>query len=223
MAQFGTIITNIGLAQIANAQVTQQKVGLQHIALGDGNGAHYVPTQTQTALINEVWRGPVASVTIDPINENRIIVEGSILSTVGGFTIREIGIFDDQNQLIAIGQYPEKYKPRLEEGIAEETIIHFVIETNNASAVKLLIDPTIIMASKKYVDNKVSSISQSVDSVVEAINQVNHDVTQAKQEIENHMTNPMPHEYTNSDNNKKYRFGFGVDAGGFYIIQQEVE
>lgn len=220
MTQFGTIITNIGLAQIANAQVTQQKVGLQHIALGDGNGAHYVPTQTQTALINEVWRGPVASVTIDPVNENRIVVEGSILSTVGGFTIREIGIFDDQNQLIAIGQYPEKYKPRLEEGIAEETIIHFVIETNNASAVKLLIDPTIIMASKKYVDNKVSSISQNVDSVVEAINQVNHDVEQVKQGFDNHKIDPMPHMFV--DNGKTYRWGFRTVNGEPEFIYEEV-
>ncbi|WP_342472177.1 phage tail protein [Metasolibacillus sp. FSL H7-0170] len=159
MTQYGTIITNIGLAQIANAQVTQQKVGLEHIALGDGNGSYYIPTANQSALVNEVWRGPVSNVTIDPANDNRIIIEGLIPTTAGGFTIREIAVFDDQNQLIAVGQYPEKYKPQLSEGVAEETLIQFVIETNNADAVELSIDPTIIIASREYVDEKVATVS----------------------------------------------------------------
>ncbi|WP_342558768.1 phage tail protein [Metasolibacillus sp. FSL K6-0083] len=160
MAQYGTIITNSGLAQIANAQATQTKVGLEYIALGDGNGAHYIPTQNQSALVNEVWRGPVANVTIDPTNKNRIIVDGVIPTNAGGFTIREIGVFDDQNQLIAVGQYPEKYKPQLSEGTVEEILIHFVLETNNSDIVELSIDPSIIIASRKYVDEKVENIEQ---------------------------------------------------------------
>lgn len=167
VTQYGTLITNIGLAQIANAQVTQQKVGLQYIALGDGNGSHYVPTQSQNALVNEVWRGPVANVTIDSMNDNRIIIDGVIPSDVGGFTIREIGIFDEKNQLIAVGQYPEKYKPQLNEGITEETLIHFVIETNNADAVELSIDPTIIVASRKYVDERVAAVNTNLMALAE--------------------------------------------------------
>ncbi|WP_107942980.1 phage tail protein [Metasolibacillus fluoroglycofenilyticus] len=160
MAQYGTIITNSGLAQIANAQATQTKVGLEYIALGDGNGAHYIPTQNQSALVNEVWRGAVANVTIDPANSNRIIVDGVIPTTAGGFTIREIGVFDAQNQLIAVGQYPEKYKPQLSEGTAEEILIHFVLETNNSDIVELSIDPSIIIASRKYVDKKVDGVER---------------------------------------------------------------
>ncbi len=158
MAQYGTLITNIGLAQIANAQITQSKVGLEYIALGDGNGAHYVPTQNQTALVHEVWRGPISELSIDPTNDNRIVIDAVIPVTAGGFTIREIGIFDDKNQLIAVGQYPEKYKPQLSEGVSEETIIHFVIETNNADVVKLTVDPTVIIASRPYVDSKVAQV-----------------------------------------------------------------
>lgn len=160
--QYGTLITTIGLAQIANAQITQTKVGLEYIALGDGNGAHYVPTQNQTALVHEVWRGPIAELSIDPTNSNRIIVDAVIPVTAGGFTIREIGVFDDKNQLIAVGQYPEKYKPQLSEGVSEETIIHFVIETNNADVVKLTIDPTVIIASRNYVDGKVAQVQKSL-------------------------------------------------------------
>lgn len=158
MTQYGTLITNIGLAQIANAQITQTKVGLEYIALGDGNGAHYVPTQNQTKLVHEVWRGPIAELSIDPTNSNRIIIDAVIPVTAGGFTIREIGIFDDKNNLIAVGQYPEKYKPQLSEGVSEETLIHFVIETNNTDVVKLTIDPTVIIASRNYVDGKVGQV-----------------------------------------------------------------
>ncbi|WP_053583204.1 phage tail protein [Lysinibacillus contaminans] len=162
MSQYGTLITNIGLAQIANAQITQSVVGLSYIALGDGNGSHYVPTQNQTALVKEVWRGPIAEKTTDPTNDKRIIIDAVIPVTAGGFTIREIGIFDDENRLIAIGQYPEKYKPQLSEGVSEETIIHFVIETSNADVIKLTIDPTVIIASRPYVDAKVAQVQTAL-------------------------------------------------------------
>lgn len=186
-AQYGTLITNIGLAKIANAQVTQSKVGLENIALGDGNGAHYVPTQNQTALVNEVWRGPVADVSIDPKNNNRITVKAVIPVTVGGFTIREIGVFDNEGFLIAVGQYPEKYKPQLIEGVAEETIIHFVIETNNANVVKLNIDPTVIIASQEYVDKKFNYLDSRIGDTskletdykkdtVGAVNEIQHEL-----------------------------------------------
>ncbi|WP_324730220.1 phage tail protein [Lysinibacillus fusiformis] len=188
-AQYGTLITNIGLAKIANAQVTQSKVGLENIALGDGNGAHYVPTQNQTALVNEVWRGPVADVAIDPKNNNRITVKAVIPVTIGGFTIREIGVFDNEGLLIAVGQYPEKYKPQLIEGVAEETIIHFVIETNNANVVKLNIDPTVIIASQEYVDKKFNYLDSRIGDTskletdckkdtVGAVNEIQHELNE---------------------------------------------
>lgn len=178
MTQYGTIITNIGLAQIANAQVTQQKVGLQYIALGDGNGSYYAPNANQTTLVNEVWRGPVSNVTIDPANDNRIIIEGLIPPTAGGFTIREIAVFDDQNQLIAVGQYPEKYKPQLSEGVSEETLIHFVIETNNVDAVELAIDPTIIIASREYVDEKVAEHKEQITAAVQDLEDLVESIVQ---------------------------------------------
>lgn len=186
-AQYGTLITNIGLAKIANAQVSQSKVGLENIALGDGNGAHYVPTQNQTALVNEVWRGPVADVSIDPKNNNRITVKAVIPVTVGGFTIREIGVFDNEGFLIAVGQYPEKYKPQLIEGVAEETIIHFVIETNNANVVKLNIDPTVIIASQEYVDKKFNYLDSRIGDTSKLETEYKKDTVGAVNEIQHEL------------------------------------
>ncbi|MEC1178552.1 phage tail protein [Metasolibacillus meyeri] len=157
MAQYGSIITRIGLAKLTNAQITQTKVALTHIAIGDGNGANYTPTQEQIALVKEVWRTPISDVRINPENNKQIIINAVIPVTVGGFMMREIGVFDDQNHLIAVGQYPEKYKPQLSEGVSEETVVRFIIETNNVDTVKLVVDPTIIIASRKYVDDTVTT------------------------------------------------------------------
>ncbi|MEK4425855.1 phage tail protein [Solibacillus sp. FSL K6-1523] len=226
MAQYGTIITNIGLAQIANAQVTQTKVGLDYIALGDGNGAHYVPSQSQTSLVREVWRGPIAELSIDPTNNNRIIIDAVIPVTAGGFTIREIGIFDDKNQLIAVGQYPEKYKPELSEGVSEETLIHFVIETNNADVVKLTIDPTVIIASRKYVDEKVAGINKGLTEITRTVTELESEFTTHKEDDKRHtsmlnfmLNSAMPSEYPegvslhvagSSDNTAGYPSPYGL-------------
>ncbi len=177
MTQYGTIITNIGLAKITNAQVTHDTVDLLHIALGDGNGAYYVPSQSQTALKNELWRGVIADMKVDENNPNRISISAYISSSEGGFTIREIGLFDTENNLIALSLYPEQYKPQLSEGVSEDVLIHFEIETSNASVVNLAVDPTIIIASRKYVDEKVAS----------AIGSVGTNLSELQQEVATHL------------------------------------
>ena len=104
---FYTILTTVGQAKIANAQVTGQKVNLTEIAVGDGGGSYYNPDQTQTSLKNEIWRGNIGSVQIDEENPNWIVIEGVVPATVGGFFVREVGIFDDAGDMVAIGKFPE--------------------------------------------------------------------------------------------------------------------
>ena len=169
MAQYGTIITNIGLAKITNAQITQDTVDLLHIALGDGDGAYYVPSQSQTALKNEVWRGVIADMKVSETNPNRITVSAYLPSNVGGFTIREVGLFDTENNLIALSLYPEQYKPQLAEGVSEDVLLHFEIETANASVITLAVDPTVIVASRKYVDEKVGKNADDIAAVDEKV------------------------------------------------------
>lgn len=156
MAQFGTVITSIGLAKITNAQITQETVGIKHMVLGDGNGAYYTLSQSQTSLRREVWRGLIADEQRDPSNPNRIAFSAYVPSTAGGFTIREVGLLDTEDNLIAVSLYPEQYKPQLAEGVSDDLLLHFVLETSNASVVTLAVDPTIVIASRKYVDDKVA-------------------------------------------------------------------
>src|SRR5690606_9846829 len=101
---FYTLITNIGKAKIANAQVLGEKVDITHIAVGDGQQD---PIEDQTALHNEKWRGPIGSISIDDNNPNWIVLQTIVPPNVGGFTIREIGAFDSDGDLIAVGKMAE--------------------------------------------------------------------------------------------------------------------
>lgn len=159
---FYSILTAVGLAKIANAQVSGNKVNLTQIAVGDGGGTYYNPTQNDTHLKNEVWRGNIGSVEIDPENPNWIVIESYIPSTVGGFTVREVGIFDAEGDMIAIGKYPETFKPSLEEGASKDLLLRMIIEVTNASAVTMKVDPSVIIASRKYVDEKVGVVSNNL-------------------------------------------------------------
>src|SRR5690554_3123349 len=98
--QFYTLLTNTGLAKITNAQASGTTVNLTQLAVGDGGGQYYDPTETQTALVNEVWRGILNQVKVDEDNENWLIIETVIPTANGGFTIREAGVYDDEGDMI---------------------------------------------------------------------------------------------------------------------------
>ncbi|WP_421663672.1 phage tail protein [Lysinibacillus telephonicus] len=170
MSNFYMILTDVGIAKIANSQLTNQTIDLTQIAVGDGDGAYYNPVQTATALKNETWRGNISSVSIDPNNANWIVVEGIIPSTVGGFTIREVGLFDSNNEMIAIGKVPETYKPTFEEGSSKDLHLKSILEVSNADAVTMKADPSVIIASKKYVDDKISIVTTNLTSVQQQVN-----------------------------------------------------
>lgn len=168
---FYTILTNAGLAAIANATVNQKQVNFAKIGVGDGNGAYYTPTQEATALRKQVWVGNVSSVTTDPDNANWVVVETVIPGNVGGFEIRELGIFDENNVLLAIGKLPLTYKPNFAEGSSKDLYIKAIFEVTNASAVTLKVDPSVIYASKKYVDDKVATVVSGLENLQQQLNQ----------------------------------------------------
>ncbi|MBM7607584.1 hypothetical protein JOD29_000828 [Lysinibacillus composti] len=163
MAEFYTILTSIGLTKLVNAQLTADKLNITQIAVGDSLGSYYEPTQNLTKLKNEKWRGNVTNVSQDQTNPNWIVAEVAIPSTVGGWMIREVGLFDEVGDLIAVGKYPETYKPIAANGSVKDLIIRMIVEVNNASSVELKVDPTIITASRKYVDDKVAVSSQQIE------------------------------------------------------------
>lgn len=146
-----TLLTTLGQAKLATALANGAGVSISHLAVGDGNGAAVTPQASMTALVREKYRVAVQSVAVDPLNSNYIIVEAVIPSTVGGWTIREAGLFDGDGQLFAVANFPDTVKPLLAEGSARDLVIRIVVEVSNAATVQLLIDPSVVLASQSWV------------------------------------------------------------------------
>ncbi|HBE7945127.1 phage tail protein [Clostridioides difficile] len=176
-----TIITDVGKAKIANASVTGNKVGFVKIQLGDGGGSEYTPTESQTALKNVVWEGNIGNTTTDETAPNCIILESLIPSSVGGFMIREIGYLDDENNLIAISKYKECYKPSIEQGAVVDMKVKTVLIVSNVNNIELKIDPTIIFATLKDIqdlETKIGTVNTKIDTTKTELNNKIGDTTQ---------------------------------------------
>ncbi|EJX2599107.1 phage tail protein, partial [Clostridioides difficile] len=157
----------------ANASVTGNKVGFVKIQLGDGGGSEYTPTESQTALKNVVWEGNIGNTTTDETAPNCIILESLIPSSVGGFMIREIGYLDDENNLIAISKYKECYKPSIEQGAVVDMKVKTVLIVSNVNNIELKIDPTIIFATLKDIqdlETKIGTVNTKIDTTKTELN-----------------------------------------------------
>lgn len=154
MSKYFTILTSVGEAKLANATALGETVKFTELALGDGNGSLPTPTQSQTSLINEVRRKALNSVSVDDDNPNWVTCEQVIPADVGGWTIREVGIYDADGDLIAVGNFPETYKPVLEEGSGRTQTIRVVLQISSTSTVELKIDPSVVLATREYVDKQ---------------------------------------------------------------------
>lgn len=151
MATYYTLLTKVGQASIANAVALNKAVNLTYMAVGDGNGNPTTPNENQTALLREKYRAQINQLTVDPDNPNYLIAEMIIPTTVGGWSIYEVGVFDDQSQLVAVANFPATYKPELVEGSGRDLIVRIVIQVSNTSVVTLKVDPAIILASQAWV------------------------------------------------------------------------
>lgn len=163
MSTYYTVLTNLGAALHANAQVMQTTVPWTHMCLGDGGGAPVVPVQTQTALKREVHRLPITDIAQHPDNPSWLIVEAVVPSDVGGWTVRETALYGGAAgaQCIAVGNYPETYKPVLAEGAAREMVMRMVVEISSTATVKLSIDPAVAIASHQWVEGLEANESEA--------------------------------------------------------------
>ncbi|SFU80121.1 phage tail protein [Halomonas korlensis] len=152
MAQFYTLLTDVGQAKLANAIALGQTIEITELTVGDGNGSLPTPDSSAEALVNVVRRAPINTSTTDPDNPSWIIVEQVLPPDVGGWTIREIGIIDTDGDLIGVGNYPETYKPVLSEGSSRTQTVRFVLEVSDTAAVTLKVDPSVVLATREYVD-----------------------------------------------------------------------
>ncbi|MBA8497537.1 phage tail protein [Escherichia coli] len=160
--KFKTVITDTGAKKLAQAAAPDGKpVRLTHMAVGDGGGTLPTPDSKQIRLVHEVWRHTVNRVILDATHQNRIIAELVIPPETGGFWIREIGVFDEHGDLIAVGNTAESYKPTVAEGSGRAQTFRTILTVSSTATVALTVDNTMVMATVDYVDDKLKEHEQS--------------------------------------------------------------
>ena len=167
-AKFYTLLTDIGAAKLASAAALGVPLKITQMAVGDGDGVLPTPSAQQTKLVSEKRRADLNMLYIDPQNSSQIIAEQVIPETEGGWWIREVGLFDETGALIAVGNCPESYKPQLAEGSGRTQTVRMVLITSSTDNITLKIDPSVVLATRKYVDDKVLELKVYVDELMAA-------------------------------------------------------
>lgn len=167
MSTYYAILTAVGEAKLANATALGTKLQLSKMAVGDGNGALPNPVRTQTALVRETYRADLNTLSVDPVNASQIIAELVIPETEGGYWLRELGIYDAAGDLFAVANCPPSYKPQMAEGSGRTQVLRMVLIVSSTAAVQLKIDPSVVLATRQYVDTaKAAAIAAAAELIV---------------------------------------------------------
>ncbi|BBG31085.1 phage tail protein [Zymobacter palmae] len=158
MANHYTILTDVGATKVANALRSGSRIEIREMALGDGNGALPQPDGGAKALVNERYRAQINSATVDAKNDAWVIFEQVLAPDVGGWWIREVALYDTDGDLIAIGNYPEQYKPLLTEGASTTQTVRVVIQVLSSAAITLNVDPAVVLATRKDLESAVQGL-----------------------------------------------------------------
>ena len=162
MAQkYKAVLTKIGAAKIAAATAGGTKINLTQMAVGDGGGTLPTPAPSQTKLIAEKHRAALNKVIVDPKHKNYLVAELVIPPEIGGFWMRELGLYDEVGALIAVSNMAESYKPLLSEGSGRAQTLRMVVIVSDMDTVNLLIDSSTVLATQEYVDEKLLEHEQS--------------------------------------------------------------
>ena len=167
-AKYYAILTTLGAAKLANAMALGTKLEITTMAVGDGGGVLPTPDASQTTIVGEKRRAPINMLSIDPANPGQIIAEQIIPENEGGFWIRTIGLYDKDGTLIAVANCPETYKPQLQEGSGRTQTIRMILIVSNTDAITLKIDPSVVLATRKYVDDRTIEVKAYADDQVAA-------------------------------------------------------
>lgn len=149
---YEAILTTLGLAKIADAIANDTSVNITTGKVGDGNGNPVTPNESWTDLERVVYTGALDHIDVDPSDSSRVFAELKIPAASGGWTIREVGIYDDDDDLIAVAAFPAVYKPTASEGATLDLIIRLVLDVSNTSAITLVVDTSVVIASRSWVE-----------------------------------------------------------------------
>ncbi len=160
-----TVVTDSGTRKMLEALDRGEKLSITEFAVGDGGGRYYTPAMGATELKNEVWRGPANACYISGESENLLIIESVIPSDIGGFTIREMGVFDKDGTLVAICNTPDTQKVKVADGVVHELDLSMELALANTDSVELIVDPTVVMATKKDIERLQLEMKAQIEAV----------------------------------------------------------
>lgn len=190
--KYFAVVTDSGAKEMFEAVREERKVNITHFAAGDGGGQYYVPDVAMTGLKNEVWRGLVTLCRVSGESENVLVVETVVPSDAGGFTIREMAVFDENGTMIAICNTPDTAKVRVTDGVVHELLLKMEILLNNKESVQLTVDPNVVVATKSEVlelGRRLDGLELKINWLVRVICGYSYDAA------EKQITGILPHEY----------------------------
>ncbi|HED7896573.1 TPA: phage tail protein [Campylobacter coli] len=165
-SEYYTILTKIGIAKFIAARASGNGVNLKSFKL---SSKVILPSEEMQSLEEIVYEANINSKSVDENNPNYINLMCYVPSDIGGFEINAIGIYDEVGDLLAVGNLPRTYKPILKEGSAKELMIKIVMELSNAEEVILKLDPSVIMASRDYVDAIKIELELKIETLKEEL------------------------------------------------------
>jgi phage-related tail fiber protein len=160
MSDYYTILTPVGIAELVNARAANVTVPITHMGIGDGGGAPVKPAETMLTMVREVYRVPISSITQHPTNPAWLVVEAVLPAAVGGFTVREtslLGGVGAGGKTLALGNFPESYKPLLAENTSTDMIIKMIIQVSNSAVISLTVDPSVALATNQSIANAIAA------------------------------------------------------------------
>ncbi|HHT2220648.1 TPA: phage tail protein [Klebsiella variicola] len=165
VTKYHAIMTSRGEEKLAAAALTGEIVGFSHMAVGDGGGAATVPDESQTGLVNEVYRAPLNRLDIADSGANIIRAQMIIMPQTGGFWLREAALYDEDGDCLAVASLPESYKPLLAEGSGRLQSVNLYIAVSSTSDVELKADPSVILATVEEVNRAKAAAKDYTDEV----------------------------------------------------------
>lgn len=157
MSKYKAIITTAGAAKIAAASAGGTQLKIVRMAVGDGNGTLPTPNPAQTKLVNEKYRAALNGLTIDKALKNHILAEMIIPANVGGFWLREMGLYDEAGTLIAVSNMAESYKPKLEEGSGRTQTLRMILIVSSTEAIHVIAGGDTVLATKDFVADAIAA------------------------------------------------------------------
>ncbi|EAH4919151.1 phage tail protein [Campylobacter coli] len=165
-SEYYTILTKIGIAKFIAARASGNGINLKSFKL---SSKVILPSEEMQSLEEIVYEANISSKSVDESNPNYVNLMCHVPSDVGGFEVNAVGIYDEVGDLLAVGNVPRTYKPILQEGSAKELMIKIVMELSNAEEVILKLDPSVIMASRDYVDAIKIELELKIETLKEEL------------------------------------------------------